>query len=97
MCFVYLLHYQLRKQRWERFSHSLAGGMHDHLLSLVRLFVILWTVASQAPLSMGFSRQEVGCYFFLQRIFLTQGLSPHLLCLLHWQANSLPLSHLGSL
>ena len=24
----------------------------------VRLFVILWTVARQAPLSMGFSRQE---------------------------------------
>ena len=26
--------------------------------SLVRLFVTLWTVAHQAPLSMGFSRQE---------------------------------------
>ena len=27
-------------------------------LSRVQLFVILWTVAHQAPLSMGFSRQE---------------------------------------
>ena len=27
-------------------------------LSRVRLFVTLWTVARQAPLSMGFSRQE---------------------------------------
>ena len=27
-------------------------------LSRVRLFVTLWTVAYQAPLSMGFSRQE---------------------------------------
>ena len=27
-------------------------------LSCVRLFVIPWTVACQAPLSMGFSRQE---------------------------------------
>ena len=27
-------------------------------LSRVRLFVIIWTVARQAPLSMGFSRQE---------------------------------------
>ena len=27
-------------------------------LSLVRLFATLWTVACQAPLSMGFSRQE---------------------------------------
>ena len=26
--------------------------------SCVQLFVILWTVACQAPLSMGFSRQE---------------------------------------
>ena len=28
------------------------------VLSLVELLVILWTVAHQAPLSMGFSRQE---------------------------------------
>ena len=28
------------------------------LLSHVRLFVTLWTVARQAPLSMGFSRQD---------------------------------------
>ena len=31
----------------------------------------------------------VGCYFLLQGIFLTKGSSPHLL---HWQADSLPLS-----
>ena len=30
----------------------------------------------------------VGCHFFLQGIFLTQGSNPHLLCLLHWQAGS---------
>ena len=36
---------------------------------------------------------EVGCHFLLQRIFPTQGLNP---CLLHWQADSLPLSHLGN-
>ena len=29
-----------------------------HLLSCVRFFATLWTVAQQAPLSMGFSRQE---------------------------------------
>ena len=29
-------------------------------------------------------------------IFLTQGSNPSLLLLLHWQANSLPLHHLGS-
>ena len=35
----------------------------------------------------------MGCYFLLQGIFPTQGLNPHLL---HQQANSLPVSHLGS-
>ena len=49
----------------------------------------------------------MGCYFLLQGTFLTQGwnlhllcfiptwgLNPHLLGLLHWQADSLPLGHL---
>ena len=31
---------------------------HVHEGSCVRLFLTLWTVAHQAPLSMGFSRQE---------------------------------------
>ena len=35
----------------------------------------------------------VGCHFLLQVIFPTQGSNPHLL---HWQVNSLPLSHLGN-
>ena len=35
-----------------------------------------------------------GCHPLLQGIFLTQGLNSHLL---HWQADSLPLSHQGSL
>ena len=33
----------------------------------------------------------VGCHALLQGIFLTQGLNLSLLCLLHWQAGSLPL------
>jgi len=32
----------------------------------------------------------VGCHFLLQGIFPTQGSNPHLPCLLHWQADSLP-------
>ena len=41
--------------------------------SHVQLFATPWTVACQAPPSMGFSRLStgVGCHFFLQRIFLT--------------------------
>ena len=37
----------------------------------------------------------VGCHALLQGIFLTQGSNPCLLCLLHWQAGSLPLAPLG--
>ena len=38
----------------------------------------------------------VGCHALLQGIFLTQRLNLSLLHLLHWQADSLPLCHLGS-
>ena len=73
---------------------------HVHMLShfsCVQLFATLWTVVCQAPLSVGFFRQDtgVGCHAFLQGIFPTQGLNPHLLCFLHWQAGSLPLESLG--
>ena len=37
----------------------------------------------------------VGCHAVLQGIFLTQGLNPHRLCLLQWQAGSLPLAPPG--
>ena len=37
----------------------------------------------------------VGCHALVQRIFLTQGLNPHLSCLLHWQVGSLPLAPPG--
>ena len=37
-----------------------------------------------------------GCHFLFQEILSIQRLYPHLLCPMHWQADSLPLSHLGS-
>ena len=40
---------------------------------------------------------RVGCHSLLQGISLTQGSNLHLLHLLHWQTDSLPLSYLGSL
>ena len=68
-----------------------------HCFSLIWLFVTIWTVALQAPLSMGFSKQEYWnvspCP--LEGIFPTQGKNPHLLCLLHWQVGSLPLAPSG--
>ena len=53
------------------------------------------TGACQAPLSMGFLRQEYwnGLPFPSPGDLLYQGLSLHIL---HWQAGSLPQSHLGS-
>ncbi|XDA73831.1 hypothetical protein R6Z07F_004056 [Ovis aries] len=43
---------------------------------------------------MEFSRQEYWSGLPFQVIFPTQGLNPHLLCLLHWQVDSLPLCHM---
>ena len=76
----------------------------DHLccyavlsLSHVWLFETLCTAAHQAPQSKGFSSQEswLGCHLLLQGIFPTQesNLPLRLFRLLHWQADSLPLSH----
>ena len=58
-------------------------------------FTTPWTVAHQAPLSMGFpdKNTRVSCHFFLQGNFPIQGSN---LGLLHWQVDSLPLSHQGS-
>ena len=64
-------------------------------LSPVQLFATPQTVAHQAPLSMGFpgKNTKMDSHSLLQGIFPTQGLN---LCLLHWQADSLPLSYLRS-
>ena len=62
--------------------------------SRVWLYVTPGTVARQAPLSPG-KNTGVDCHALLQGIFLTQGSNPHLLCLLHWQVDSLPLVPLG--
>ena len=52
----------------------------SHSLSRVWLFAILWTVAHQAPPSMGFSRQEYwsGLPFSSPGVFPTQGSNPGL-------------------
>ena len=59
----------------------------------VRLFATLWTIALQAPLFMGFSRE--GCWSGLPCLppgdLPNPEINPCLFCLLHWQACSLPL------
>ena len=62
------------------------------MFSHVQIFATPWTVAHQAPL-------PKGCWSGLPcppaGIFPTQGSNPSLLCLLHWQAGSLPLAPPG--
>ena len=70
-------------------------GDDDQLLSHAQLFETPWTIACQAPLSMGgFPRQEYrsGLSFPSPGDLPDPGSN---LCLLQWQADSLPLSHLG--
>ena len=73
------------------------------VLRHVQLFEKPWAIADQTPLFMGFcpcgspgKNPGVGCHFLLQGILPTQELNPRLPSLLHQQADSLPLLHLGS-
>ena len=65
-------------------------------LRCVQIFVTAWTVACQSPLSMGSSRQEYwsGLPCPPPGDLPDPGIKLHLL---HWQVDSLPLSHPGSL
>ena len=78
---------------WQTTVHRVAKSWTQ----LKRLNMHAWTVACQAPLSMRFSRQEYWSrlHFLFQAIFLIEGSNPRLLCLLHWEAGSLPLGPLG--
>ena len=50
----------------------------------------LWTIRLLCPWDYPRKNTGMGCHFLLQGIFPTQGSN---LCLLHWHANSLSLSH----
>ena len=52
-----------------------------------------WTVICLCSLNSLGKNAGVGCHALLQGTFLYQGSNPYLL---HWQVDSLPLSHLGS-
>ena len=69
--------------------------MSTLLPSHVQLFVTLWTVVCQALLSMGFPRQDYwnGLLFPSPGDLPDPGWNSSLLSHLHWQADSLPLSH----
>ena len=60
-------------------------------------FATTWTVARQASLSKGFSRQEYlsGLPYPTPGDLPDPGIEPGSLCLLHWQGDSLPLEPPG--
>ena len=67
-------------------------------LICVQLFTTLWTVAHQAPLSMGILQARILEWVAMpssRGIFAIQGSNLHLLYLLHWQVGSLPLAQPG--
>ena len=109
-CFIFIVWHlwdDLSKEKsWPTTLKGYLSGTCDHTCYLsvqshfshVRLFVTPWTVARQAPLSMGFSRQEYcsGLPCPPQGIFLTQESNPCLSHLLYWQAVLYHAHHLGS-
>ena len=61
--------------------------------SHIQIFVTVWTVVCQATVH-GVLQERILEWVAIpssRGIFLTQGLNPCLLCLLHWQLGSLPL------
>ena len=69
--------------------------VHACMLSHVQLFATPWT-RLLSPWVFPGKNTRAGCHFLLQGVFLIWGLNLFLLCRLHWQADSLSLSHLGS-
>ena len=80
------------KNKLEVLKARLKGVWVLSLFSCVQLFVTTWCVALQAPLSMEFSRQEYrsGLPFPSPGDLPNPGVETG--CLLHWQADSLPLA-----
>ena len=69
-------------------SHSVMSvSLGPHGLQLARLL---------SPCYFPGQNTGVGCHFLFHGIFLIQGSNLHLWQLLHWQVDSLPVSHLGS-
>ena len=69
------------------YVHMLAQSLQSYLTMCGPMDCSL--IASSVHGTLQGKNTGVGCHDFLQGIFLTQGMNP---CLLHWQADSLPLT-----
>ena len=65
----------------------------DHLCAHAKLLQLCPTLCDRllCPWDSPGKNTGVACHALLHGIFPTHGSNPHLLCLLHWQAGSLPL------
>ena len=70
----------------------LSAFKHMSMLSSDWLFAAPWTARLLSPWIFPGRNTRVGCHSLLQGIFPSQGLNPCRLCLLSWQADSLPLA-----
>ena len=88
------MHKRVKLEGWWKEPLLSCRAVLSQSLSHVRLFATPWTAAHQAPLSMGFSRQEYcsGLPFPPLGIFSTQGSNPGLL---HCRWILYQLSHQG--
>ena len=78
--------------------HTMEYCVHAQLLSCVALCNPMDCSLPGSSVHGIFPGKNIGegCHFLLQGIFSLQGSNLCLLHLLHWQVDSLPLSHLGS-
>ena len=92
ICSSKLSTFELKLPIWFMYNESILS-----CFSHVQLFETMWTIAHQLlwPWDSPCKNTRVGRHTHLQWIFHTQGLNPCFLCLLHWQAGSLPLAPPG--
>ena len=91
--------HRTRRENRARDTHHAAYAMYaPQLLTLSSSLRHHGPLAARVLCPWNFPAKNTGMgrHFLLQGIFLTQGSNPHFLCLLHWQADSLPLCRLGS-
>ena len=102
--YIYFINKEINKNANNCFFIYIYIYIHTHThICVLSHFSHVWlcatprTVGHQASLSMEFSGKILKWVVmsFSKGIFLTQGLNPHLFCLLHWQAGSLPLAPSG--
>ena len=86
--YLFTTHHPFLYFRWAVFVIKCARVLS--CFSRVQLFATQWIAANLlCPWDSPGKNTGMDCHALLQGIFLTQGLNPHLLCLLRWRVDSL--------